>query len=311
MYETGQQRLLGATGLEVSALGVGTNRWGARRGRDDEQTFQAFQASLDAGLTFFDTAEIYQRGASEILLGAYARRDRRPLVIASKFAPLVNRLSPHALMDALDASLSRLNVDTLDLYHIHWPYSLLRIDALMDMMALAVRLGKVRSVGVSNYSAAQMHQAAARLARYHIPLASNEVHYSLLHRQPETNGVLAACRELNVALIAYRPLESGLLKDLVAAPTTPGRRPRFPRPGQASQTRLLALQGLLGEIAAGQNVTVSQVALNWLLCRDEHIIPIPGSTSAHHARENAETLNWHLSAEECAAIDRASQAWKR
>ncbi len=310
---TGQQRFLGASGLEVSALGVGTNKWGARRAKDDTQIFQAFQAALDGGLTLFDTAEVYNRGESERLLGECISRDKRPVVLASKFAPLASRLSPHALMDALDASLSRLGVDTIDLYHIHWPYSFLRIDALMDMMALAVRIGKVRAVGVSNYNAAQMRQAAARLARYGIPLASNEVHYSLLHRQPETNGVLAACRELNVALIAYQPLEGGLLKNQepVSTPAASGRLERLPRPGKARQEHLTALQGTLGEIARGRGKTASQVALNWLLCRDEHVIPIPGSTNARHAAENAETLNWQLTDEEFAAIDQASQFWKK
>lgn len=310
---TGQQRFLGASGLEVSALGVGTNKWGTRRAKYDTQIFQAFQAALDGGLTLFDTAEVYNRGESERLLGECISRDKRPVVLASKFAPLVSRLSPHALMDALDASLSRLGVDTIDLYHVHWPYSFLRIDALMDMMALAVRIGKVRAVGVSNYNAAQMRQAAARLAHYGIPLASNEVHYSLLHRRPETNGVLAACRELNVALIAYQPLEGGLLKNQepVSTPAASGRLERLPRPGKARQEHLAALQGTLSEIARGRGRTASQIALNWLLCRDEHIIPIPGSTNARHASENAETLNWRLTEEEFAAIDQASQFWKK
>lgn len=313
MTQTGQQRFLGATGLEVSALGVGTNKWGIRRAKYDEQIFQAFQAALDAGLTFFDTAEVYNRGESERLLGECVSRDRRPVVLASKFAPLVSRLSSHALMDALDASLSRLGVDTIDLYYIHWPYSFLRIDALMDMMALAVRIGKVRAVGVSNYNAAQMRQAATRLARYGIPLASNQVHYSLLHRLPETNGVLATCRELNVALIAYQPLESGLLKsqETASVPQAPVRLERLPRPGRTRQAQLAALQGVLGEIARGRGKTVSQVALNWLMGRDEHIIPIPGSTNARHAAENAEALNWQLTDDEFAAIDRASALWRQ
>src|SRR5581483_7770701 len=313
MTQTGQQRFLGATNLEVSALGVGTNKWGTRRATDDNLIFQAFQSALDAGLTLFDTAEVYNRGESERLLGEFVSRDRRPVVLASKFAPLVSRLSPHALMDALDASLSRLGVDTIDLYYIHWPYSFLRIDALMDMMALAVRIGKVRAVGVSNFSAAQMRQAAARLARYGIPLASNEVHYSLMHRLPETNGVLAACRELNVALMAYQPLESGLLKSQqpVSPLTTPGRLERLLSSGKIRQAQLTTLQETLGEVARGRGNTVSQVALNWLLCKDEHVIPIPGSTSAHHAAENAETLNWQLTSNEFAAIDNASQFLKK
>ena len=320
MKQINQQRVLGASKLEVSALGVGTNRWGGKRGQEDTQVFQAFQAALDAGLTFFDTAEVYTGGESERLLGECIGRDKRPVVIATKFAPLPNRFSPHTLMDALDASLNRLNVETIDLYHIHWPYALMRLDALMDMMALAVRIGKIRAVGVSNFSAKQMRQAAARLARYDIPLASNEVHYNLLHRQPETDGVLEACRELNVALIAYRPLASGLLKaqepgtSSVPAPassTLTSLLPVFRKSGQKRQEQLTVLQETLGEIARRHEKTESQVALNWLLQRDEHIIPIPGSTNAKHVSENLGALNWQLSEDEFAALDKASQSWKK
>lgn len=316
MTQTSHQRFLGATGLEVSALGVGTNQWGARRGKQNSEILQAFQTSLDAGLTLFDTAEVYNRGESERLLGECVNRDGRPVVLASKFAPLPGRLSPHALMDALDASLSRLNVETLDLYYVHWPYTLLRIDALMDMMALAVRIGRIRAIGVSNYSARQMRQAAARLAHYNIPLAANQVHYSLLHRLPETNGVLETCRELNVALVAYQPLESGLLKTQASASRAlesaiSGRFERLPRPGKARQEQLAALQMTLDEIARGRGKSVSQVALNWLLRKDELVIPIPGSTNARHAAENVETLTWQLSDDEFAALDKASQFAKK
>lgn len=320
MTQRNQQRVLGASGLEVSALGLGTNRWGLRRGKDDSNVFQTFQAALDAGLTFFDTAEIYTGGESEHVLGECIGRDTRQVVIASKFSPLPNRLSPHALMDALDASLSRLSIETIDLYHIHWPYTLMRVDALMDMMALAVRTGKIRAVGVSNFSAKQMRHAAARLARYDIPLASNEVHYSLLHRQPEANGVLEACRELNVALIAYRPLEGGLLKVQAPAskpaPTSSSHArsvllPALKKDGRSRREQMLVLQETLNEIACTHEKTVSQVALNWLLQRDEHIIPIPGSSSVSHVVENVGALNWQLSKDEFALLEKVSLPWKK
>jgi aryl-alcohol dehydrogenase-like predicted oxidoreductase len=321
MTPTNQRRVLGASGLEVSSLGLGTNRWSVRSGKDDGSIFQTFQAALDAGFTFFDTAEIYNGGESERLLGEYLGWDKRPVVLATKFAPLPNRLSPHTLMDALDASLSRLNVETIDLYYIHWPYALMRLDALMDMMALAVRIGKIRAVGVSNFSAKQMRQAAARLARYNIPLASNEVHYSLLHRRPEVDGVLEACRELNVALIAYRPLESGQLNlPARASDPTPAVSPRA-RAGllpalrkmsqQARQEQKTALQVTLSEIASAHEKTIGQVALNWLLQRDEHIIPIPGSTNPGHVIENRGALDWQLNTDECALLDKVSLPWKK
>jgi aryl-alcohol dehydrogenase-like predicted oxidoreductase len=167
-------------------------------------------------------------------------------------------------------------------------------------MAQAIAVGKVRAVGVSNFTAAQMRRAAARLARYQIPLAANEVHYSLLHRQPEVNGVLDACRELDVALIAYRPLSGGQL--------SAGGAPRIPSGAAASSapSRREALQQTLGAIAQRHSATASQVALNWLVRRDAHVIPIAGATSAGHARENADALTWDMSEEEVATINQAS-----
>lgn len=309
MTQMTQYRPLGGTELIISPLGVGTNRWGAKRDQNNDAVFEAFQSSLNAGINFFDTAEVYGRGNSERALGECMKRANRVAIVASKFAPLPNRLSPHTLMDALDASLSRLGVETLDLYYVHFPFTLLHLDALMDMMALAVHTGKIRAVGVSNYNAQQMRRAAARLARYGIPLAANEVHYSLLHRQPETNGVLEACRELNVALVAWQPLESGKLR---AAPApgmapVPARRDLStlipPALRKAEIARMTAIQETLSTIAQRYEMTTSQVALKWLLQRDEHIIPIPGATSANHASENADALKLYLSDEEFAAID--------
>ncbi len=199
MIHEHQYRSLGTSGIMVSPLGVGTNKW--MQGRNDEPVSQVAQSFLDAGGNFFDTAEVYGLGKSERLLGTCLQQNTRPVVVASKFAPWPYRLSCRQFMDALDASLSRLGLPAIDLYYIHWPFTFLKVETLMDMMAQAVEAGKVRAVGVSNFNAGQMRRAAARLARYDIPLAANEVHYSLLHRKPEVNGVLDACRELDVALV--------------------------------------------------------------------------------------------------------------
>jgi aryl-alcohol dehydrogenase-like predicted oxidoreductase len=185
---------------------------------------------------------------------------------------------------------------------------LLSIETLMDMMAQAVEAGEIRAVGVSNFNAKQMHRAATRLARYHIPLAANQVRYNLLQRQPEENGVLDACRELNVALVAYRPLERGQLK----SNTVPGAPSDSPSTGEEGKTtpEEEILQETLKAIAQQRGKSVSQVALNWLLRKDERVIPIPGATKERHALENADTLNWKLSDDEFAAIDQASSPWK-
>jgi aryl-alcohol dehydrogenase-like predicted oxidoreductase len=304
-----QYRSLGASGIRVSPLGIGTNQW--EFGKNDEAVFQVVQSSLDAGVNFFDSAEVYCGGKSERLLGTCIQRDGRPVVLATKFAPTPTRLSPrfsrHHFMDALDGSLSRLGVQTIDLYYVHWPFFLLSIERLMDMMAQAFEAGKVRAVGVSNFNAKQMRRAAARLARYNIPLAANEVRYSLLNRQPEVNGVLDACRELDIALVAYRPLERGQFKSDSVPGTSVGSL-------SASSGRLKqqgTLQETLLTIAHKRGKSISQVALNWLLLRDKHVIPIPGATSAQHALENIDTLTWELDDEEFAAIDRASSPRKR
>ena len=233
-----ETRPLGRSGLQVPRLGVGAMTWGDPSGlarftpaklsyggprtREDED--QAFRASLQAGATFFDTAAMYSRGASERRLGELARGT--PAIVATKFPPgMLSRTED--LPQALGTSLARLQRDSLDLYQHHFPSRRIDIPRLMDLMADAVEAGKVRAVGVSNYSAAQLRIAHAALAARGIPLASNQVQYSLLHRQPETDGVLDACRELGVTLIAYMPLASGALTGKYSLRTRPRGLRRF------------------------------------------------------------------------------------
>jgi aryl-alcohol dehydrogenase-like predicted oxidoreductase len=312
------QRHLGASGIVVPPMGVGVWSWGDKSfwgyGQDytREDVTLAYKACLDTGLNFFDTAEMYGRGESERILGKCIREDGRPVIIASKFAPLPNRLSARSLLEALDASLERLNVKTMDLYQIHWPYSLIGVDALMDALAQAVHSGKVRAVGVSNYGANLMRRAHARLARHDIPLASNQVHYNLIHRKPEKNGVLDACRELNVALIAYSPLEQGLLTGkyrIVAGQAISVTGPRRFTPAfRTSQRRKIEpLLQTMEDIATTHSKKVGQVALNWLLSKDECIIPIPGAKNVRQVSENAGAIGWRLTGEEFKRIDLASQ----
>jgi aryl-alcohol dehydrogenase-like predicted oxidoreductase len=288
MDESGTRRPLGRSGISVPALGVGTNRWDAR-GPDQARLRDTLAAALDAGTGFFDTAEVYNAGRSEIALGEAARADGRPVVLASKFAPFPYRVSTAQFASALDKTLERLGRDSLDLYYLHFPYSPRGVGSWMRAMARAVKAGKVRAVGVSNCTVAQMRTAAGVLARYGIPLAANQVHYSLLHRNPETDGVLDACRQMDVALVAYRPMGQGAIS--AGSPAGPGRP---------------ALAGTLREVAATRNATTAQVALAWLLKRDDHVIPIPGATKPEHVRENSGALSLDLSEEEFAAIDRAS-----
>jgi aryl-alcohol dehydrogenase-like predicted oxidoreductase len=288
MNESGAERPLGRSGISVPALGVGTNRW--KCGTPDQARLgHTLAAALDTGTGFFDTAEIYHHGESEIALGEAARQAGRPVLLASKFAPFPHRVTVTQFASALNKTLERLGRDSLDLYYLHFPSSLRGIGGWMKAMATAVRAGKIRAAGISNCDAAQMRQAADVLARYGIPLAANQVHYSLLHRKPETDGVLDACRRMDVALVAYRPIGRGAIG--TGSPTSSG-------PPDLAET--------LREVAAARSATAAQVALAWLLKRDDHVIPIPGATSPEHVRENSGALSLELSEEEFAAIDQAS-----
>jgi aryl-alcohol dehydrogenase-like predicted oxidoreductase len=186
--------------------------WGYGRDYGEGDCRGAFAASLGAGITLFDTAELYGWGESERLLGRFiAEREARPetAVVATKFFPYPWRLRHGDVVAALRASLRRLGRPRVDLYQLHWPLPVFSVPRRMDALAETVRAGLTRAVGVSNYSAADLRRAHAALAERGIPLASNQVHYSLLHRRPERDGVLAACRELGVTLIAYSPWRWG------------------------------------------------------------------------------------------------------
>jgi aryl-alcohol dehydrogenase-like predicted oxidoreductase len=238
---------LGRTDVRVPRLGLGIMIWGEAHGAQrfmpakrayggtrpaDEQA--AFEASLAAEINFFDTAAMYSAGGSERRLGELA--DGKDVVIATKFPPTPFGRA-HDLPDALNASLGNLRRSTIDLYQHHFPARRVDIPDLMQFMADAVEAGKIKAVGVSNYSAAQMRTAYQILARRGIPLASNQVNYSLLHRQPETNGVLDTCRELGITLIAYQPLASGALTGKYLDGPRPVGIRRFREPFAADSSR--------------------------------------------------------------------------
>jgi aryl-alcohol dehydrogenase-like predicted oxidoreductase len=310
---TTEQIAIGQGGITTAPLGVGTWAWGDRRlwnygkGYGREDVAAAFQASIAAGVTFFDTAEFYGRGESERILGELVRDSGLPAIVATKFAPYPWRFSARTLRGALDASLRRLGLARVDLYQIHFPYSILSIPALMDALADAVAEGKARAVGVSNYSAPQMQRAYEALARRGVPLASNQVQYSLLWRQPERNGVLATCQALGVTLIAYSPLAQGRLTGVYGPGNRPSdwRRwqPDFSEGNLRRNAGLLDLLRSIGQDHGGK--TLSQVALNWLV-RQEGVLPIPGAKTAAQAISNAGALGWALTPAEIAALDTAS-----
>ena len=312
-------------GLRVPALGVGAwawgtaNFWGYGKEYGREDVAAAYRASLENGVALVDTAEIYGNGASERIIGGLlneseGRTSGETPVIATKFAPLPYRLNPRSLLKALDASLQRLGVETVDLYQIHFPSPVLRIEGLMDALAEAASQGKVRQVGVSNYGAEAMKRAHDRLAQHGVRLASNQVHYSILNRAPETNGVLEACRDLGTTLIAYSPLAQGLL----TGKYLPGQTDNRPaglvrRAGRGfSETNLRRIEpvvDLLREIGAAHGREPSQVALNWLIGQPG-VLAIPGAKNERQAIQNAGALGWTLSDSERERLDLATLGWR-
>jgi aryl-alcohol dehydrogenase-like predicted oxidoreductase len=279
--------------------------YGGAHGLDEEK--RALEASLAAGVTLFDTAAMYSNGASERRLGELAQG--KEVLLATKF-PSNPFARTEAMPRALDASLARLGRKWVDLYQHHFPSSRVSIPKLMELMADAVEAGKVKAIGVSNYSAEQMRTAHAALARRGIPLASNQVEYSLLHRQPEVNGILDACRELGVTLIAYQPLASGALtgKYITGARPTGLRRfmPYFRRNHLEAVRPVVSL---LREIGERYGKSPAQVALRWLI-ENENVLPIPGAKNSRQAADNAGALSFSLTAAEIEALDRATLAWR-
>jgi aryl-alcohol dehydrogenase-like predicted oxidoreductase len=297
--------------LHAIEMGLGAWQWGDRviwqygHGYGEAEVQQAFQVSLEQGIRFIDTAELYGNGLSERLLGRFLRETDQPVLIATKFFPWPWRFYKGTILRALKGSLARLNVENVDLYQIHWPNPILGNDRLMEGLAECVKSGMTRTVGVSNFGQSRMLAAYSSLSRYNVPLASNQVHYSLLSRAVEKNGTLARCRELGIRLIAYSPIEKGLLsgKYSVEKPP-PGSRARNYANLLPRIQPLLRLMTQIGQDHGGKSS--SQVALNWVICKGA--LPIPGAKNAEQAEENAGALGWRLADEEIAKLDAESDS---
>jgi len=312
---------LGRSALQVPRMGMGAMTWGDPSGmarwtpaklayggaEGYEQEKRALEASLAAGVTLFDTASMYSNGASERRLGELSRGTQA--LIATKFPP-----SPFSRTESmpkeLEASLARLGRTSVDLYQHHFPSNRVDIPKLMELMADAVESGKVRAVGVSNYSAEQMRIAHAALAKRGIPLASNQVEYSLLHRQPEVNGVLEACRDLGVTLIAYQPLAMGALTGKYKASNKPRGLRRFIGYFRGKNLEAITpVVALLREIGARHSKSPAQVALRWLI-ENEVVLPIPGAKNGQQAADNAGALTFRLTPAEIEALSQATLPWR-
>ena len=313
---------LGRSNLQVPRMGVGAMTWGDAKGlarlhpaktayggaEGLEEEERALEASLDVGVNLFDTAAMYSVGAAERRLGELARQ--RDVLIATKY-PSGFSFRIEDFPKELEATLARLGRDSIDLYQHHYPNPRLSIPKLMDKVADAVEAGKVKAVGVSNYSAKQMREAHTALAKRGIPLASNQVEYSLLHRKPEVDGVLDACRELGITLIAYSPLAGGMLTGKYSVKNRPGGffRRILPQYSRKTMDAMQPVIKILREIGEGYSKSPSQIAIRWLI-ENPNVLPIPGAKNGKQAIDNVGALTFSLTAEEIELLSRATLAWR-
>lgn len=301
---------LGSTGMMISPMGVGAWSWGDRLfwsyGREyaQDEVQQAFQTAVEAGLNFFDTAEVYGFGRSEKMLGQLIQSTGTQINTTTKFFPYPWRFWPGFVSRALRASLRRLQLESIDQYLVHWPYSVMSIETLMKAFAGAVEQGLTRSVGVSNFNRERMNRAQAALNDYGLGLASNQVAFSLIEQGPLYSGLLDACRESRITLVAYSPLAQGILTGKYTPDNPPpGTRRRWSR--QVDLEKLPALIGLMNEV--GQKYggkTPAQVAINWTMTRGA--VPIPGAKNRQQMQDNLGALGWRMTVDEAQALEKAA-----
>lgn len=308
---------LGNTGIELSPIGLGcwqfSNGGGIVGGYwpalPQETANAIVRASLDGGINWFDTAEIYGRGGSEKSLAqALLAAGKKPgeVVIATKWWPTARRAE--SIRTTIDERLRFLDPFPVDLHQVHQPFAFATVAAQMNAMADLVEEKKIRAVGVSNFGAARMRKAHAALQKRGLPLASNQMKYSLLDRRIERNGVMAAAKELGITIIAYSPLAQGILSgkfhDDPSLIAKSGVR-RYLRDFRASG--LAKSRPLIDEIraiAAAHGATPSQVALAWVIqFHGETVVAIPGATKEKHVADNVGAMQLRLTEAELKRLD--------
>lgn len=304
------QRRLGHNGPLVSALGLGCMGMSEFYGATDEtEALATLDLALERGVTLLDTADAYGPHHNEELLGRALRGRRERVFLATKFG-LVRSDDPNTrgvngrpdyVRQAVDGSLRRLGVEQLDLYYQHRVDPEVPIEETVGAMAELVRAGKVRYLGLSEASSETLRRAH----RIH-PIAALQSEFSLWSRDPQEHGVLATCRELGVALVAYSPLGRGFLTGALKSPddfAADDYRRLSPRFQGENFQRNLELVERVGALAEAKGVTPGQVALAWVLAQGEDIVPIPGTRRRHYLLENLAALEVQLSASERAELD--------
>jgi aryl-alcohol dehydrogenase-like predicted oxidoreductase len=303
---------LGRSGLTVSRIAFGTWQLGGDWGPFDEDTaVAAIRRARELGVNFFDTAQAYGFGVSERLLGQALRdeltRDRDELVIATKgglrrtSSGVVRDASPEWLRKGVDASLTALGIDHIDLYQVHWPDAKVPVADTAGALAELVAQGKIGHVGVSNYSVAQLSEFTETL-----PVETLQPPYHLFRRDIETS-TLPYARANNIGVLVYGPLAHGLLTGTLTEHTTfadddwRGRSPVFT--GNAYRGNLATVRAL-AKLAANQGITVSQLAIAWTLANPDVHVAIVGARSTHHIEDSLAAADITLSHADLAAIDR-------
>jgi aryl-alcohol dehydrogenase-like predicted oxidoreductase len=321
MNEPNQPHIkLAGCDIELPLLGLGTWAWGDKTtwGMNDydrsynlDTIREAYRAAVAAGITFLDTAEMYGNGESERIIGRLLEADRAQrdrIIVATKFFPAPWRvLVASELMKSIRASLDRLKMPSVHLYQIHGPISLRSHAAMAAALAEAYRAGFVKAVGVSNYSEREMRAIHAELAKHGIALAANQIEFSLLRTIPESNGLLRACRELGVVVLAYSPIGQGRLTGKYTASNPPPGKRQFSNYPMAEIEPLIAELRRVGGCYGDK--TPVQVALNWVICKGA--VPIPGAKNQQQAEQNAGALGWRLSTEDVQRLDRVSKRGRR
>jgi aryl-alcohol dehydrogenase-like predicted oxidoreductase len=308
-------RPLGSSNLQVSPIGLGC--WQFSKGNGfvgkywpllkDETIKEIVQASLESGVNWCDTAEVYGWGASETALAVALSSLGKDAIIATKWWPMFRTAAsiPHVI----EEQLQRLS--HIELYQVHQPYGFSSVEKEMDAMARLVEKKKIKYVGVSNFSAGKMRRADRELRKYGLRLISNQVRYNLIDRNIESNGVLETARELGVSIIAYSPLKQGILTGRFHDES--GRVQRSAgyrkyssafKPKGLEQTRPLI--NLLTDIAKSHHVGPAQIALAWVIA-DQAVVAIPGASSSSQARSNAASMEIKLTTDEMQHLDEMSK----
>ncbi|MCH8277007.1 MAG: aldo/keto reductase [Bacteroidetes bacterium] len=316
-------RELGKTEIRITPIGLGCWQFSGGKGLagrfwpnlDNGVEDEIVRISLEHGVNWFDTAEMYGGGASErslnrALKAAGAIQD--DIVLATKWNPILRPAG--SIRRTISNRQEALGDYRIDLHQVHNPASLSTIRAQMNVMADLVEAGNIRSVGVSNFRARAMRKAHVILQNRGISLASNQVHYHLLNRRIEKNGVLDTAKELGITIIAYSPMGQGLLSgkfhddpDLISR--IDGFRPKLRQFRRKAIEKTRPLIDLLKYVAGTHDATPAQVALNWLVhFHGDLVVAIPGATKPYQAKDNARSMNFRLSDSELAHIDEIARS---